>query len=147
LKGIDPRVAPARVEPMRAVASRAIARQRLVAMLLSAFGLLAAVLAAVGIYGVLSYSVSRRTKEIGIRLALGARGAEVVRLMARQGLEAAGLGIGLGALLALLASRVVSAMLYGIGPRDPVVLGGSVVGLGLLALLAALIPAQRAARV
>jgi ABC-type antimicrobial peptide transport system permease subunit len=132
---------------MRAVASRAIARQRLVAMLLSAFGLLAAVLAAVGIYGVLSYSVSRRTKEIGIRLALGARGAEVVRLMARQGLEAAGLGIGLGALLALLASRVVSAMLYGIGPRDPVVLGGSVVGLGLLALLAALIPAQRAARV
>ena len=147
LKGIDPRVAPARVEPMRAVASRAIARQRLVAMLLSAFGGLAAVLAAVGIYGVLSYSVSRRTREIGIRLALGARAPEVVRLMARQGIEAAALGIGLGALLALSASRLVSSMLYAVGPRDPAVLGGSIAGLALVALLAALIPARRAARV
>jgi ABC-type antimicrobial peptide transport system permease subunit len=147
LAELDPQVAPAQAEPMTAVASRAIARQRLVAMLLSTFGLLAAALATVGIYGVLSYAVNRRTREIGIRMALGARGPQVVGLMARQGLGAAAVGIGLGAAAALLGSGLVSGLLFAVGPRDPFVLGVSATALGAVALAAALLPARRAARV
>jgi ABC-type antimicrobial peptide transport system permease subunit len=132
---------------MTAVTSRAIARPRLVAVLLGAFALLSGVLATVGIYGVLSYAVSRRTREIGIRLALGARQEQVVRQMAGQGLRAAGVGIVIGGLAALGTTRLLEAQLFGIGPRDPVVFGASVLGLALVSLAAALIPARRAARV
>jgi predicted permease len=147
LAGLDSRVAPAQLELMTAVTSRAIARPRLVAVLLGAFGLLAGVLATVGIYGVLSYSVSRRTREIGIRLALGAQQKQVVRQMAWQGLRAAGVGIVIGGLVALGTSRLLEAQLFGIGPRDPVVFGASIAGLALVSLAASLIPARRAARV
>jgi ABC-type antimicrobial peptide transport system permease subunit len=116
-------------------------------MLLSAFGLLAAVLATVGIYGVLSYAVSRRTREIGIRMALGARGQQVVRLMAAQGFGAALVGIGLGAVGALVGGRLVSALLFRVGPRDPFVLLMSAGAIAVVALLATLIPARRAARI
>ena len=147
LAGLDSRVAPAQLELMTAVTSRAIARPRLVAVLLGAFALLSGVLATVGIYGVLSYSVSRRTREIGIRLALGARQEQVVRQMAGQGLRAAGVGIVIGGLAALGTSRLLEAQLFGIGPRDPVVFGASVLGLAIVSLAATLIPARRAARV
>ena len=147
LAGLDSRVAPAQLELMTAVTSRAIARPRLVAVLLGAFGLLSGVLATVGIYGVLSYAVSRRTREIGIRLALGARQEQVVRQMAWQGLRAAGVGIVIGGLVALGTSRLLEAQLFGIGPRDPVVFGASVLGLAFVSLAASLIPARRAARV
>src|SRR5687767_2855899 len=147
LAGIDSRVAPAQLELMTAVTSRAIARPRLVAMLLGAFALLSGALATVGIYGVLSYAVTRRTREIGIRLALGARQDQVVRQMALEGLRAAGLGILIGGAGALATSRLVEAQLFGIGPRDPAVFGASVLGLALVSLTAALIPARRAARV
>jgi ABC-type antimicrobial peptide transport system permease subunit len=147
LAGIDPRVAPARLEPLTAVTSRAIARQRLVAMLLGGFALLAATIATVGIYGVLSYAVTRRTREIGIRLALGARQQQVVRQMAGQGLRAAGIGIVIGGITALAAGRLVEGQLFDIGPRDPVVFGVSVLGLALVSLAASLIPARRAAEV
>jgi len=147
LAEMDQRVAPAQVETMTAVSSRAIARPRLVASLLGAFALLAGVLALVGIYGVLSYAVSRRTREIGIRMALGARSAQVVRLMAGQGLGAAGIGIVLGAAAAFATGRLFATLLFGIGPRDPVVFAGSAAGLAVVALAAALIPARRAARV
>src|SRR5688572_5742316 len=147
LAGIDSRVAPAQLELMTAVTSRAIARPRLVAMLLGAFALLSGALATVGIYGVLSYAVTRRTREIGIRLALGARQDQVVRQMALEGLRAAGLGILIGGAGALATSKLVEAQLFGIGPRDPAVFGASVLGLALVSLTAALIPARRAARV
>ncbi len=147
LAGIDSRVAPARLELMTAVTSRAIARPRLVAVLLGAFALLSGALATVGIYGVLSYAVSRRTREIGIRLALGAQQEQVVRQMAGQGLRAAGWGIAIGGLAALASGRLLEEQLFGIGPRDPVVLGASVLGLALVSLAASLIPARRAARV
>ena len=147
VKDLDPKVAPAQLETMEAVTSRAIARPRLVAMLLTTFGLLAGVLATVGIYGVLSYAVSRRTREIGIRMALGARGPQVVRLMAIQGLEAAAVGIVLGAGFALLGSGLVKILLFDVAPRDPLVLGAGALAIGLVALAAALIPARRASRV
>jgi ABC-type antimicrobial peptide transport system permease subunit len=147
LRDLDPRVAPAQVEAMEAVASRAIARPRLVAMLLTTFGQLAAVLATVGIYGVLSYAVSRRTREIGIRMALGARGAQVVQLMATQGLQAAALGIVLGAAFAVIGSRLVKILLFDVAPRDPIILAGGTLLIAVMALAAALIPARRASRV
>jgi predicted permease len=147
LAGIDNRVAPAQLEMMTAVTSRAVARPRLVAILLGAFALLSVALAVVGVYGVLSYSVSRRTREIGIRLALGARQPEVVRQIALQGLRAAGWGLAIGGLAALAASGLLRAQLFGIGPRDPMVFGFSAVGLALVSIAAALIPAQRASRV
>jgi ABC-type antimicrobial peptide transport system permease subunit len=147
LTGLDNRVAPAQLELMTAVTSRAIARPRLVAVLLGAFALLSGALATVGIYGVLSYAVTRRTREIGIRLALGAREEQVVRQMAGQGLRAAGWGILIGGLGALAAGRLVEEQLFGIGPRDPMVFGVSVLGLGMVSLAASLIPARRAARV
>jgi predicted permease len=147
LAGLDSRVAPARLELMTTVTSRAIARPRLVAVLLGAFALLSVTLAVVGIYGVLSYSVSRRTREIGIRLALGARQPQVVRQMALQGLRAAGWGIAIGGIAALASSRVLSAQLFGIGPRDPAVFGASAIALAMVSLAAAMIPARRAARV
>ena len=147
LADLDSRVAPARVETMSAVTARATARPRLVALLLSAFGLLAGVLATVGIYGVLSSAVTRRTREIGIRMALGAESARVVGLVAVQGLAAAAVGIGLGVAGAIAASRLIDPLLFGIGPRDPLVFGASVLAIGGVALAAALIPARRAARV
>jgi predicted permease len=147
VRDLDPKVAAAQVETMQAVTSRAIARPRLVAMLLTTFGLLAGLLATVGIYGVLSYAVSRRTREIGIRMALGARGAQVVRLMATQGLQAAAIGILLGAAFAVVGSKLVKILLFDVGPRDPLVLGAGALAIGLVALTAAFIPARRAARV
>lgn len=144
---LDPLVAPARLETFGAIVSRAIARPRLVSLLLSAFALLAAILATVGIYGVLSYVVSRRTREIGIRMALGARGTQVVRLMAVQGLEAVAVGILIGAAGALAATRLMSTLLFGVGARDPLVFGLSAAAVAAVALAAALIPARRAARV
>jgi ABC-type antimicrobial peptide transport system permease subunit len=147
VRDLDPKVAAAQVEPMQAVTSRAIARPRLVAMLLTTFGLLAGILATVGIYGVLSYAVSRRTREIGIRMALGARGTQVVRMMATQGLEAAGLGILLGAAFAVIGSSLVRLLLFDVAPRDPLVLGTGALAIAMVALAAALIPARRAARV
>jgi putative ABC transport system permease protein len=147
LSDLDARVAPAQLEPMTTVTSRAIARPRLVALLLGAFAILAVTLAVVGIYGVLSYSVSRRTREIGIRLALGARQPQVVRQMALQGLRAAAWGIAIGGVAALASSRVLSEQLFGIGPRDPAVFGASAIALAMVSLAAAMIPARRAARV
>jgi predicted permease len=147
MTGLDPRVAPAQLESMTAVSSRAMARPRLVAVLLTAFALLSVTLAVVGIYGVLSYSVTRRTREIGIRLALGASQQQVVRRIALQGLRAAGLGIMLGGVGALATSRVLTDQLFGIGPRDPMVFGASAAGIALLSLAASIIPARRAARV
>jgi putative ABC transport system permease protein len=147
LAGLDARVAPARLELMTTVTSRAIARPRLVAILLGAFALLSVTLAVVGIYGVLSYAVSRRGREIGIRLALGARQPQVVRQIALQGLRAAGWGIVIGGLAAFALSGLLTTQLFGIGPRDPAVFGASVLGLAIVSLAAAVIPARRAARV
>jgi predicted lysophospholipase L1 biosynthesis ABC-type transport system permease subunit len=94
-----------------------------------------------------SSQAGRRTREIGIRMALGARRGQVLRLVAGQGLRAAGIGIGLGAVAALAASRSLTTLLFETGPRDPLVFGASAAGLAAIALAAALVPARGAARV
>jgi putative ABC transport system permease protein len=110
-------------------------------------GLLAAIIAAIGLYGVMAYSVSRRTQEIGIRMAIGATPRAILRLTATQGLVLAGIGIVTGLVVALASSSMVSILLFGVTPTDPVVFIGVPLLLALVAGLACYIPARRALRV
>ena len=120
---------------------------RLAAAVFGAFASLALVLALVGVYGVVSYAVARRTREVGIRISLGARPGEVVRLLMRDGFTLVGVGGALGLLIALLAARVLRTVLYGIEPIDPLTFTVGPVLLLAIGALAAWVPAQRASRV
>jgi predicted permease len=120
---------------------------RMGALLLSVFGGLALLLAAVGIWGVVSHAVARRTREVGIRVSLGATGGEVVRLLVGSGMRLVGVGVAVGMVLALGAGALLARFLYGLGLVDPVTLAGVPLVLAAVALLAAWLPARRAARV
>lgn len=120
---------------------------RLGSLLFSMFGVLALALAAAGLYGVLAYTVTRRTHELGVRIALGAEASHVVRLVVGQGVRVAGLGVAIGAVVALLAGRAVASLLYGVSPHDPAVLGGAGFVLLAVAAVASYLPARRASRV
>ena len=127
--------------------SRSVAEQRFTVSLMTGFAALALLLAAVGIYGVMAYSVSQRTREIGIRLAMGAEGGTVGRMVVRQGMMPAVAGIALGLAAAGLLSRLLQTLLYGVTPHDPttyVVIPGLLL---LVALAATVLPALRATRV
>jgi len=115
--------------------------------LLVGFALAALVITAVGLYGVISYAVAQRTREIGIRIALGASPNTVRRRVARQGLGLTLAGVGAGAAAALVATRILRSMLFGVAPGDPTVLAAVAVLLAAVALLASWIPARRAAAV
>jgi ABC-type antimicrobial peptide transport system permease subunit len=104
-------------------------------------------LGSVGIYGVISYVVSQRTREIGVRMAMGAETADVSRMVLKQALLLAGGGVGIGLVGAVGLTRLMSALLYGVSPMDPLTFGSVAVGLSLVALLASYLPARRAARV
>ena len=120
---------------------------RLGATMFTVFGALALVLAAVGLYSVMAYSVTQRTHEMGVRMALGAEGMDVLRLVLGEGMRLAIVGIGAGALIALVATRWVAPLLYDVAPNDPRVFGGVAMALLGVAVLASTIPAWRAARV
>ena len=121
--------------------------QRIAAGLLGAFGAVALMLAAVGLYGVVAFAVAQRTREIGIRVALGAQSGEVLKLMLRQGLKLAGLGLLFGLPLAAGAGKLISSFLLGAGAADPLVFVVAAVALGGVTAVASYIPARRAARV
>jgi putative ABC transport system permease protein len=121
--------------------------ERLMSSVLTCSGLLALFLSVLGLYGVLAYSVSQRTREIGIRVALGAQADDVLGLVVGQGLRLAVLGIAVGLAAALALTRVLSSYLYGINPRDPLTFAAVSVLLVLTALAACYIPARRAAMV
>ncbi len=138
------------VSTMDEVASESMASRKLPIVLLGAFATLALLLASVGIYGVVSYSVTRRTQEIGIRMALGADRARVSRMIIGQGVRMAGAGLGIGILAATTLVRLLpsfSRLLYGVGHRDPLTLFGVSASLVLVALVACYVPARRAASV
>jgi putative ABC transport system permease protein len=122
-------------------------RERLMATLSGFFGFLAGLLATIGLYGVISYTVARRTNEIGIRMALGAgRGAVLIMIM-REAATLLGIGVVAGTILALLAARTARALLFGLHPNDPLTIAVAIAALGAVALAASFLPAQRAARV
>ncbi len=144
---LDPDLPIFDVSSMDARAAGAFGRQRFSALLLALFAGLAALLSVIGLYGVLAYAVGQRTREIGVRLALGARAANVIRLVVGQGLRVTGLGLLIGVAAASALTRVLTSLLYEVRPHDPATFGAVVVGLGFVALLAAWLPARRAARV
>lgn len=121
--------------------------ERLIAMLSAGFGALATLLAAIGLYGVMAFVVARRTKEIGVRMALGANAGSVVWLVMREVLLLFGIGLAIGLPAAIALGRFVSTQLYGVKANDPVVAGLAILALVLVASLAGLIPAQRASRI
>jgi putative ABC transport system permease protein len=132
---------------MDRVVADSTALQRLELFLFSAFGILALVLAAVGVYGVISYSVARRVREIGIRICLGATRADVLRMLMTDGLSNALAGSAVGLVGALILSRFMSKLLFGVRPTDPVTYAGAAFVLGFTALLATSIPARKASKV
>ena len=143
----DGQLAVARVRTVNKVVSEATARQDFNMKLLSIFAGIALLLAAIGVYGMLSYSVRQRSQEIGIRMALGAQGGDVLRMVVRQGMLMVGAGIVLGLAGAFGLSRLITAMLYGVKPYDPLTFGIVASVLALTALVACWIPARRATRV
>ena len=147
LRAVDPEQPLGKVRSMDAVVSDSLSRQRFAGTLLALFAVIAMLLAAVGIYGVISDAVTQRTRELGIRIALGATAAECVRLVLRQGLPPilAGLAVGLG--VALAVSRVMASLLYEVSPRDTATLVGAAALIGVLAVVATYLPARRATRV
>jgi putative ABC transport system permease protein len=132
------------VTTMEDLRQRSFWQQRLFGWMFSVFGGIALVLASIGIYGVLSYSVSQRTQEIGVRLALGAERRDVLRLVVGQGLRLAAIGVVIGIAGAFGATRVLKSVLYNVAPTDPVSFGGVAVFLALVALAASYLPARRA---
>jgi predicted permease len=144
---IDPEVPINDVAPMEQLLARSLARRSFTMMLLATAAALALVLSAVGIYGVISYVVTQRRGEIGIRMALGARGVEVQRMVVKQSLSLAAVGIVIGLAGALATTRLLGALLFGVSPTDPLVLVLATVLLVILAALASYAPALRASRV
>ena len=147
LAGIDKNLPMAAVLTMDQIMSTSIAQPRLEAVLLGTFGGLAMLLAAIGIYGVMSYSVSQRTSEIGVRMALGADRGDVLALVCKQGLRLAAIGLAAGLVLALFATRLMSKILFGVSPTDPMTFAAIIVLLALVALFACYVPARRATKV
>lgn len=135
------------VHTMEELVMRAMAEPRLYVILLVSFACVALVLAVLGIYGVVSHGVSRRSQEIAIRMALGARAADVMRLVLRQGMATVGVGLGIGLTVALALGTTLSSLLYGVQPADPPTLIAVVLALAAVGLVATWLPARRAVAV
>jgi len=135
------------IRPLEEIVSETIARQRFAMLLLTVFSVVALVIAAVGIYGVMAYSVVQRTSEFGIRMALGAQQRDVLRLVLTQGGKLIGLGLLIGIVATLAASRAMGSMLFNVSAQDPLTLGSITILLGAVALVACLLPASRATKV
>ncbi|HEX6536984.1 MAG TPA: ABC transporter permease [Gemmatimonadaceae bacterium] len=147
IRDIDPDLAMSSVRTLDALVAESVAQPRFYMTLLAAFAVVALLLSAIGIYGVIAYLVSQRAREIGIRIALGASREHVVRMVVRQGAALAVTGIAIGIAGALLLTRLMTSLLFGVTPSDPATFGAVVVVLGAVALLASWVPARRAARV
>jgi putative ABC transport system permease protein len=147
IAGLDPELPVYEPRPLTALVGDSIARQRFAMTLFAIFSAVALVLAALGLYGVVSYTVVQRTQEIGIRVALGARTADVLGLVLRQGGRLVGLGLAVGLAGALLLTRLLEKLLFGVSAHDPLTFAAIAGLLSLAAALACLLPARRAARV
>jgi ABC-type antimicrobial peptide transport system permease subunit len=146
LKRVDGKLRATDVRTLDENLSRSILRERMLGTLSELFGVLALILVSVGVYGVMAFQVARRQKEIGIRMALGARPVQVTGMVLAETAVPVGAGVAIGVAGAFGLTRVAEKMLYGVAPTDPVTFAGASVILILLALLAAYVPSRRAAR-
>jgi len=144
---IDPAVPVTNVRTMEQIHGASIAQQRFWMGLIGGFALLALLLSAIGLYGVTSYAVARRTRDIGLRMALGARAGDVLRLVIGQGLKMTAIGVAIGLPVAFGATRFIAGLLYGVGATDPAVFTGIPLLMLAVATVACLVPARRAARI
>jgi putative ABC transport system permease protein len=147
LASVDPNLVLYGVDPYSHVVSNDFQQENMIATLTSLLGVLGLVLAAVGLYGVMAYSVEQRTSEIGLRMALGADRGSVVKMVLHGAFSQVGIGLALGVPLAILAGKLITDQLFGVKPWDPIMLTIATLSLGLAALLASVIPARRAAGV
>lgn len=144
---VDPTLALSEIRTMDEVVGASVARPRLIALITGIFAGIALLLAAIGIYGVMAYSVSTRKQEMGIRVALGAEPEDILKLVVGQGMRMTLLGIGVGIAVSLALTRLLAGLLYGVRATDPLVFGGASLLLVATALLACYLPARRATRV
>src|SRR6185369_14511361 len=147
LRGLSKDMALSKVRPLEFYVDKDLASANFIAVLSGLFGLVALVLAAIGIYGVISYSVNQRTHEIGIRVALGARRGEVLAMVVRQGMKLAIAGVAIGLIGALAVTRMISSLLYGVSATDPITFAAIALLLTGVALLACYLPARRATKI
>jgi len=147
VRGLDPQVEATGLRTMDDLVNDQLRRERMLSQLAGFFSLSALALACLGLYGILSYSVARRTREIGIRMALGAERHNVLSSVIRQGMTLTLIGCGLGVILAVALTRIVSSLLYGVTPTDPLTLIVTVLLLGAVAFVSCWLPARRAARI
>jgi putative ABC transport system permease protein len=147
VRTVDPDASLGAPRTLSSQAAREMVRPRFQAVILLTFALAALILSAVGVYAVVSYAVARRTREVGIRVALGAGRSDVVRLMARSSMVVAGIGVVLGLGGSLFVGRLIQGLIPGVSPTDPVSLGGGAGVLLIVAAVAVLVPARRAMRV
>jgi len=146
LARLDPDIAVSGVQSLDEIVSGSVAQPQLVERVVAVFAVLALVLASIGIYGVMSYSVAERTRELAVRMALGAGPREILRLVLGEGLGLTAAGLVLGLAVSLAATRLMSSLLFGVSATDPVTFGGAVAVLAATALLASFLPARRGMR-
>ncbi|MDQ2857009.1 MAG: ABC transporter permease [Acidobacteriota bacterium] len=147
LRSLDKDIPISQVQTMEEIVSNSLSQRRLSMSLLVVFAILAALLASVGIYGVMAYIVAQRTHEIGIRLAMGAKGADVLRMVLRDGAKLAVIGVAIGLIGAFALTRIMTSLLFGVSAVDPLTFAGISLLLTIVALLASYLPARRASRV
>jgi putative ABC transport system permease protein len=137
---------PMRFQTIEDIVGRSVASQRFMLFVVGVFGAIALIVAALGVYSVISYLVAQRGREISIRVALGARASDIVRLVVRQGIQWVFIGVIVGGVAALFATRLLTGLLYGTRPTDPVTFAGMVVTLAFVAIIASYLPARRASK-
>jgi len=147
VRSLDPNLPVFNVKTFAEQINESVSRERLVALLSSFFGLFALLLACLGLYGVMAYAVAGRTREIGVRMALGARAGNVLWLVLRETLLLALIGIALGLPAALISTRLTKELLFGLSPNDPLTIALATLVMIAIAALAGYLPARRAAQV
>jgi ABC-type antimicrobial peptide transport system permease subunit len=147
VRGVDPTLPMMDVSTQVENIEKRFAQERVFAQAYTLFGALALAVAAVGLFGLMSYSVSRRTTEIGIRMALGAQSGDVLGLVMKESMALVALGVAAGVTIAVAAGRLVATLLFGLAPTDPLTLAAAVTVMTGVAALAGFLPARRASRV
>jgi ABC-type antimicrobial peptide transport system permease subunit len=147
VRAMDPNLPLENPMTQQAVFEESYSQQRMFSRLSAFFGLLAALLVAIGLYGTLAYRLARRTSEIGVRMALGARPSQVLRMLVGENLLVTGIGLGCGLLIALVSAGMMQSMLFGLQSRDPLTFGVAFFMVTLVSLAASFLPARQAASI